>query len=347
MQSLFLLPGLIIGLTIHEAAHAISAKWLGDHVAERQGRITLNPLKHLSLVGTLALFLLGFGWGKPVEVNLYHFKSPKRDYLISSLAGPLSNILLSLVALGLLHLSLPGWLQQLMMSLFMINAILALVNLIPIPPLDGSKIWPCLIPGMRPVVKSRMSQVCLVVLIVAMLTGTIRKILNPSMAFLANVMNSAMDNTETYTERPDRFSPSLVAPDEAYAVTYRIAPARGNMPEGYALSYKSDRPYPCNGLIADIAESLAAQGWHKTTYVLFEPSVLSSDQWTPVEAQETSWIEWTGTWFNQSDDWIYLNASYERNAESRIQPTARIQMIQNTSELVELYRAFHPDESPD
>ncbi len=79
MQTLFLLPGLIIGLTVHEAAHAISAKWLGDDVAWRQGRVTLNPLKHLSLFGTLALFVLGFGGGKPVKVNLYNFTSPKRD----------------------------------------------------------------------------------------------------------------------------------------------------------------------------------------------------------------------------------------------------------------------------
>jgi hypothetical protein len=227
----------------------------------------------------------------------------------------------------------------------MINAILALVNLIPIPPLDGSKIWPCLIPGMRPVVKGRMSQVSLVILVVAMYTGTIRKILDPGMTFLASVMYSAMDDTETYTERPDSFSPSLVAPDQAYAVTYRIAPARDNRPQGYALSYQNDQPYPCNDLIADIAESLASQGWHKTTYVLFEPSELSLDEWAPVDTQDASWIEWTGTWFNESDEWILLHVSYERNAEAQALSTARIQMVQNTSELVELYKAFHPDET--
>jgi Zn-dependent protease len=346
MPYLYLLPGLIIGLTVHEAAHAISAKWLGDDVAWRQGRVTLNPLKHLSLFGTLALFVLGFGWGKPVEVNLYNFKSPKRDYLISSLAGPLSNIMLSALALGLLHLSLPSWLQPLMMSLFMINAILAMVNLIPIPPLDGSKIWPCIIPGMRPVVKSRMSQVWLAVLVVAMYTGAIGKILNPSMNFLAGFMYSAMDDTETYAERPDSFPLSLMAPDEAYAVTYVISPGRDNAPEGYALLYSISRPYPCDELIADIAESLAVQGWHKTTYILFEPSELSLDQWTPLETQEGRYIEWTGTWLNEFDEWLYINVSYEKEAESQVGSTARIQMIRNTSELVELYRAFHPNETP-
>lgn len=344
MPYLYLLPGLIIGLTIHEAAHAISAKWLGDHVAWRQGRVTLNPLKHLSLFGTLALFVLGFGWGKPVEVNLYNFKSPKRDYLITSLAGPLSNILLSILALGLLHLSLPGWLQQLMMSLFMINAILAMVNLIPIPPLDGSKIWPCIIPGMRPVVKNKMSQVWLVVLVVAMYTGGIGKILDPSMNFLAGIMYSAMDETETYAERPENFPPSLVAPNEASLTTYMISPARNQAPASFALLYNLDEPYPCDSLISNISETLAVQGWHKTTYVLFEPKELSSDQWTPAQDAEGQYLEWTGTWVNEMNDMLYLNVSYDVESEEKAPSTAHIRMYKSTSSLVEIYRALHPDE---
>ena len=74
MTALLLLPGLIIGLTFHEAAHAITAKWLGDRTSERMGRISLNPFRHLSPLGTLALFFIGFGWGRPVIVNLYNFK---------------------------------------------------------------------------------------------------------------------------------------------------------------------------------------------------------------------------------------------------------------------------------
>ncbi|MHC4126280.1 MAG: site-2 protease family protein, partial [Planctomycetota bacterium] len=86
--ALFLFPGLIIGLTIHEFAHAITAKWLGDRYPEKMGRVSLNPLRHLSLWGTLALFILGFGWGKPVPINLYNFKRPKLYYLLTSIAGP-------------------------------------------------------------------------------------------------------------------------------------------------------------------------------------------------------------------------------------------------------------------
>jgi Zn-dependent protease len=346
MHYLYLLPGLIIGLTVHEASHAISAKWLGDDLAWRQGRVTLNPLKHLSLFGTLALFVLHFGWGRPVEVNLYHFKSPKRDYLISSLAGPASNIVLSLLALGLLNLPLPSWLQPFMMYLFMINAILAMVNLIPIPPLDGSKIWPCLIPGMRPVVKSGMSQVWLVVLVVAMYTGTIGKVLNPSMRFLARMADSAMDDTETYTVRPDDFPNSLVAPDEALAATYMISPAQNGTPAGYALRYEMDQPYPCDSLISNITTPLADQGWHKTTYVLFDPNELASDQWTSIDDQEGQYLEWKGTWINEYDEWLYFIVYYQVNADAETPSIAHIRLFHNTSELVELYRALHPNEMP-
>jgi Zn-dependent protease len=346
MQYLFLLPGLIIGLTVHEAAHAISAKWLGDDVAWRQGRVTLNPLKHLSLFGTLALFVLGFGWGKPVEVNLYHFKSPKRDYLISSLAGPISNILLSILALGLLHLPLPGWLEQLMMSLFMINAILALVNLIPIPPLDGSKIWPCIIPGMRPVVKSRMSQVWVVVLVVAMYTGAIGKVLNPSMNFLANIMYSVLNDTETFTERPEDFPVSLVAPNDAHNVTYAISPSKNDTQASYALFYDMNTPYPCDSLLTSITAPWIDQGWHKTIYLVFDPNTLASDQWTTAQKPEGPRLNWTGTWINEFNDWIYLNISYDAAENSSAPSEANIQIFQTASEYVELYRISHPNEIP-
>jgi len=138
--ALILLPGLVIGLTVHEAAHALSARWLGDRTAERMGRVSLNPLRHLSPLGTLALFFIGFGWGKPVIVNLYNFKRPKLYYLLSSLAGPASNLLLCAISLGVLHLR-PHWvIEWIATSVFYINAILAVINLLPVPPLDGSKI---------------------------------------------------------------------------------------------------------------------------------------------------------------------------------------------------------------
>jgi len=186
--ALFLLPGLIVGLTFHEAAHALTAKWLGDRTSERMGRISLNPLRHLSPLGTLALFIIGFGWGKPVIVNLYNFKRPKLYYLLSSLAGPAANLVLCGVSLGLLYLH-PHWLiQWICTSVFFINAILACVNLLPIPPLDGSKIWPCIIPGAKPVISGKWTMVWMAVLVVALYTGAIDKILGPVMGFLTSLL---------------------------------------------------------------------------------------------------------------------------------------------------------------
>ncbi len=183
--ALFLLPGLIVGLTVHEAAHAITAKWLGDSNPERMGRVSLNPLRHLSPLGTLALFVLGFGWGKPVVVNIYNFKRPKLYYLLSSLAGPASNLILCGLSLAVLHVGPGPIIKIVCMSIFYINAILAVVNLLPVPPLDGSKIWPCIIPGMKPTVSAKWTRVWMVVLLIAMFTGLLWKIIGPVLEFLS------------------------------------------------------------------------------------------------------------------------------------------------------------------
>jgi Zn-dependent protease len=169
--ALLLLPGLIIGLTIHEASHALSAKLLGDRTAYKMGRVSLNPFRHLSLLGTAALFILGFGWGKPVLVNLYNFKKPKLYYLLTSLAGPVSNLLLASAALGIIYLKPHLIIYVIALSTFLVNIILAVVNLVPVPPLDGSKIWPCLIPGLRPTVSGKWSVFWIVFLIIALYTG--------------------------------------------------------------------------------------------------------------------------------------------------------------------------------
>lgn len=175
-QALFLLPGLLVGITVHEAAHAASAKWLGDETAEKMGRLTLNPLKHLSLLGTVALFAVGFGWGKPVMINAQNFRKPKLHYLLSSLAGPASNLLLCALALGILYLHPPGIIELICLSIFYINAILAVINLLPIPPLDGSKIWPCIIPGFDIAVSEKWSGIWIVILLICVFTGVIGRI---------------------------------------------------------------------------------------------------------------------------------------------------------------------------
>ncbi len=182
-ERLMLLSGLVIGLTFHECAHAWSAWKLGDGYARRQGRVTLNPLRHLDPLGTLAIFLLPFGWARPVPINLYNFRRPRLDYLLSSLAGPAANAVLVGVCLGLMQLTRRsfllgpggvGWMtsaHQWLELVLLINVILGLLNLIPLPPLDGSKIWPVLIPSIKPNMGGKLSYVWVIVLVVLLQTG--------------------------------------------------------------------------------------------------------------------------------------------------------------------------------
>jgi len=188
---LLLLPGLVIGLTLHEAAHAVTAMWLGDDTAKLAGRVSLNPLRHLSVLGTACLFVLGFGWGKPVVVNINNFKRPRFHYFLSSIAGPAANLLLCGVSLGALYLHPPGLVGLFFTSIYLVNAILAIINLLPVPPLDGSKIWPLLIPSAKPAISAKWNQVWMVVLLIAFFTGALHHVIAPALDFLSSLMPAA------------------------------------------------------------------------------------------------------------------------------------------------------------
>lgn len=134
---------LAITLTVHEAAHAQAAKWLGDDTAELLGRLTLNPLAHLDPLGTLMLFVAGIGWAKPVPVNPLNFQNPRFHNLLVALAGPAANFLLAIIitVLTAIFQPIPGSLAaSTSYMLISYNIVLMIFNLIPIPPLDGSKI---------------------------------------------------------------------------------------------------------------------------------------------------------------------------------------------------------------
>ena len=148
---LYSLPGVIIGLTVHEFSHAFVADKLGDGTARAQGRLTLNPFYHIDPIGMVFILLAGFGWAKPVQFDMRNLKSPKRDRILIALAGPLSNLILGVVFLFVIKLTfdtldfLPETLYvilfRLLFSISVINLGLFIFNMLPIPPLDGSHVF--------------------------------------------------------------------------------------------------------------------------------------------------------------------------------------------------------------
>ncbi len=139
--------GLIISVTIHEFAHAFTADKLGDPTPKYQGRVTLDPRAHLDPMGTLAILIIGFGWGKAVQFDPFNLKNPKKDTALIALAGPASNIILAtLISVVIGALNISGILLSVLVTIIFINVMLAIFNLVPIYPLDGSKIAQALLP---------------------------------------------------------------------------------------------------------------------------------------------------------------------------------------------------------
>lgn len=151
---LYLIPAILMTITIHECAHGYVATLLGDPTAKNSGRLTLNPIAHFDPIGALCMLVFRFGWAKPVPINPYYFKNRRRDTAITALAGPLSNFLSAFVALLIVGICVVtgfnGEVGTVVMSFFYmfcsLNIGLGVFNLIPIPPLDGSKVLGAVLP---------------------------------------------------------------------------------------------------------------------------------------------------------------------------------------------------------
>ena len=186
-------PPFLFALTVHEFAHGYVAHRLGDPTAANLGRLTLNPLKHLDPLGTLAFFLIKIGWAKPVPVDPRYFQNPRQDMLWVSLAGPGVNLAVAVASalfaklLVLISALLPGFvvmpLLQMTVASIWINIMLGIFNLVPIPPLDGSKILLGLLPREMAYAYSKLEPYGFILLLILFYTGVLPRFIMPIISF--------------------------------------------------------------------------------------------------------------------------------------------------------------------
>ena len=196
-STLLMLPGLVLALTVHEFSHAKASDRLGDPTPEQQGRLTLNPLAHMDPMGTICLLFGGFGWGKPVEINPSYYRNPARDSAIVSAAGPISNFILAFImfATSALLYIFGDFNQTLIQVLFSvaysaayINIGLGLFNLLPLPPLDGSKILRYFLKGKALEFMFTLERYSTIIIIVLFISGLPSMILGPLVEWVSTGM---------------------------------------------------------------------------------------------------------------------------------------------------------------
>ena len=184
LSILYMLPGILIGMTVHEWAHAFVAYKLGDPTARNLGRLTLNPFAHIDLFGFLCLLFMGFGWAKPVPVNPHNFSNYKRDDILVSLAGITMNLITAFVFTFVLYIGFFKWnmysntaFQSIILSIVTINLSLAVFNLIPVYPLDGSHVMDSLLMHRFPKAMMFLHQYGRYILIILLITGIVSGVL--------------------------------------------------------------------------------------------------------------------------------------------------------------------------
>lgn len=193
---LYSLPGIIAALTIHECSHAFAAYLLGDRTAKEYGRLTLNPIAHIDPLGFLCLIVTRrFGWAKPVPVNDMNFRNRKKGMLIVSLAGPASNFITAMLiafSYALFFNRIGNVMKDILQYAYIINLSIGAFNLIPIPPLDGSKILDVFLTNKQRLFMRRYAIYANIIILLLIFSGIIGAILGPIIMAMDWFINSAV-----------------------------------------------------------------------------------------------------------------------------------------------------------
>ena len=193
------LPGIVIAMVIHEYSHARVADALGDFTPRMQGRLTLNPAAHVDPLGLAMLFLVHFGWAKPVQINPMNFSNPRRDDILVSLAGPASNLITSFVALIVLVLlakldfPLSEGLLVVFNLIIVYNINFAIFNMLPIPPLDGSHILRNLLPYEMARAYAQLERYSFIFLLIILMTPVLSYIFVPLQRFIFGIFQGIVN----------------------------------------------------------------------------------------------------------------------------------------------------------
>jgi len=203
LQIIILAPPILLALTVHEFAHGYVAYRFGDPTAKNQGRLTLNPLKHLDPIGTLAFFIIKIGWAKPVPVNPAYFRDPRKDMLWVALAGPAVNLVLAVVSALLVKVvwfiaaTIPYSpmaeailvpLNEVLLASVWINLVLCIFNFLPIPPLDGSRILAGILPPHLARKYESVERYGFVIILLLAFSGLLAKIILPIISSVRNFL---------------------------------------------------------------------------------------------------------------------------------------------------------------
>ena len=199
IDKLYYLPGVFIGLSFHEFSHGLAAYFMGDKTAKDAGRLTIDPRAHIDILGFVTLLLAGFGWAKPVPINPWNFKKRRAGTIVVSLAGPIMNLFLAFITLFLVFsFEIFGWnnevLYNIVLGIYYVNISLFLFNLLPIPPLDGSKILASVLPEQLEGKLYAIEKYSYLILIMLLVTKTLNYILDPLFRGTTTILQTIVIN---------------------------------------------------------------------------------------------------------------------------------------------------------